>query len=67
MKNGMRVALLLLALAGILLTFRLGFWQLDRAAQKLAWQASIAERGQLPALQATAPAARVSTPSRSSR
>ena len=48
----MRVALLLLALAGILLTFRLGFWQLDRAAQKLAWQASIAERGQLPALQA---------------
>ena len=48
----MRIALLLLALAGILLTFRLGFWQLDRAAQKLAWQASIAERGQLPALQA---------------
>jgi surfeit locus 1 family protein len=51
MKNGMRVALLLLALAGSLLTFRLGFWQLDRAAQKLAWQSSIAERGQLPALQ----------------
>ena len=47
----MRVALLLFALAGTLLTFRLGVWQLDRAAQKLAWQESIAERGQLPALQ----------------
>jgi len=51
-KTGMRVAMLLLALAAASLTFRLGFWQLDRAAQKLAWQSSIAERGQMPALQA---------------
>jgi surfeit locus 1 family protein len=47
----MRVAMLLLALAAASLTCRLGFWQLDRAAQKLAWQSSISERGQMPALQ----------------
>ena len=38
------------ALAGALLTARLGWWQLDRAEQKLALQASLDARAQLPAL-----------------
>jgi surfeit locus 1 family protein len=38
------------ALAAVLLTARLGWWQLDRASQKLAVQAAIEERGQLPAV-----------------
>ncbi|MEO7244994.1 MAG: SURF1 family cytochrome oxidase biogenesis protein, partial [Rubrivivax sp.] len=32
------------------LTARLGVWQLDRAAQKIALQQSLRERGALPAL-----------------
>ena len=45
------VALLwIAALLGMLLTARLGFWQLDRAAQKLALQARIQQRARLPAL-----------------
>jgi len=39
------------ALAAALLTARLGWWQLDRAAQKLALQAAIDERAQLPAIE----------------
>lgn len=42
------VALAALVLAG--LTARLGWWQLDRAEQKRAYQAAIDERGALPAL-----------------
>jgi len=38
------------ALTMALLTARLGVWQLDRAAQKLAAQASIDERAQQPAI-----------------
>ncbi len=44
--------LLLAALAVTLLTARLGFWQLDRAAQKTAMQASLDSRAALPALSA---------------
>lgn len=40
------------ALLMIALTARLGFWQLDRAAQKQALQAQQAQRRQLPALDA---------------
>ena len=47
----------LAALAGVLLTARLGVWQLDRAAQKTALQAAIDERGSLPALDGFAPLA----------
>jgi len=39
------------ALATALLTARLGLWQLDRAAQKLALQAAIEERARLPPLE----------------
>jgi surfeit locus 1 family protein len=46
--------LTLAALAAAALTARLGFWQLDRAAQKIALQASIDERGRLPPLDAAA-------------
>lgn len=38
------------ALAAALLTARLGWWQLDRAAQKLAQQAAAEERARLPAI-----------------
>ena len=38
------------ALLGLLLTAWLGFWQLDRAAQKLALQAQIQQRARLPTL-----------------
>ena len=37
-------------LAGALLTARLGWWQLDRAEQKLALQATLEARAQLPAI-----------------
>lgn len=40
----------LATLAGIVLTARLGLWQLDRAAQKLALQAAIESRGDAPPL-----------------
>lgn len=39
------------ALLGMVLTARLGFWQLDRAAQKMAMQAAVETRGALPPLQ----------------
>lgn len=42
--------LLAITVAGALLTARLGLWQLDRAAQKEALQASIEARGQEPVL-----------------
>ena len=38
------------ALAMTLVTARLGWWQLDRAAQKLAAQAAVDERARLPAI-----------------
>jgi surfeit locus 1 family protein len=40
----------LAAVAGALLTARLGWWQLDRAAQKTALQATLDERSRLPAI-----------------
>jgi surfeit locus 1 family protein len=43
---------LLAALLAVGLTARLGLWQLDRAAQKRAWQVALDERGRLPALSA---------------
>jgi len=53
MKPGLRRAVLLLAtVAAVGLTARLGFWQLDRAAQKLALQAAIEAQQQRPALSA---------------
>jgi surfeit locus 1 family protein len=48
------VAVSLAALVVSVVTARLGLWQLDRAAQKTALQASIDERGRLPALSASA-------------
>jgi surfeit locus 1 family protein len=45
---------LLAALASVALALRLGVWQLDRAAQKLALQASLEARAQEPALAASA-------------
>lgn len=55
MSPARRRALLVL-LATVLavgLSARLGFWQLDRAAQKRAWQGALDERGRLPPLQTT--------------
>jgi surfeit locus 1 family protein len=40
-----------IALVGVLVTARLGWWQLDRAGQKLALQSQTALRGSLPALE----------------
>lgn len=48
------LAILLAALLAAAGTARLGVWQLDRAAQKNAWQAGIEERGTLPPLPAAA-------------
>jgi len=45
-----RLIVLIAALAGCALTARLGFWQLDRAAQKVALQQSVDARSKLPAL-----------------
>ncbi|MEO5735479.1 MAG: SURF1 family protein [Rubrivivax sp.] len=45
-----RTVVLLAAVVGAALTARLGIWQLDRAAQKIAWQTSERERAALPAL-----------------
>jgi surfeit locus 1 family protein len=45
-------------LAATLLTARLGWWQLDRAAQKTALEAAIVERGRLPPLVGAAQLAR---------
>ncbi|MBI3369770.1 MAG: SURF1 family protein [Burkholderiales bacterium] len=48
--KGRAVLVLLAALVGAVGTARLGVWQLDRAAQKQALQARIAERATLPPL-----------------
>jgi surfeit locus 1 family protein len=48
--NYRRVFLLALTLSAAALTARLGFWQLDRAEQKLALQEQIDSRGRLPPL-----------------
>ncbi|MBT9501964.1 MAG: SURF1 family protein [Burkholderiaceae bacterium] len=45
-----RLVVLLAALLAVALTARLGFWQLDRAAQKQAMQTRLDERAQLPEL-----------------
>lgn len=53
MKPRTRAGLILVAtLVSVGLTARLGVWQLDRAAQKIALQEAIEERAQLPALEA---------------
>lgn len=52
-----RWLVLLAAVAGIAVTARLGVWQLDRAAQKIALQASLDSRRTQPALPAAALAA----------
>lgn len=53
MKPRARAGLILAAtLVSVGLTARLGVWQLDRAAQKIALQEAIEERAQLPALEA---------------
>ena len=44
------VVVLMATIAGVALTARLGFWQLDRAAQKIAIQAQIDARRALPPL-----------------
>jgi surfeit locus 1 family protein len=49
-RRGLMLAAALLAVA---LTARLGFWQLDRAAQKQALRAAIEQQGALPPLAAT--------------
>lgn len=49
-----RIVVLVAALAGVALTARLGFWQLDRARQKTELQAAIDTRATLPAIDATA-------------
>jgi len=45
-----KAVVLLVTLASIALALRLGFWQLDRAAQKVALQASLDARSREPAL-----------------
>jgi surfeit locus 1 family protein len=56
MLNGSRIVLLLAAVAGALATGRLGLWQLDRAAQKIALQDAMQRQRELPPLvQADAP------------
>jgi surfeit locus 1 family protein len=47
-----KVVVALAALAAVALALRLGFWQLDRAAQKIALQASLDARGREPPLTA---------------
>lgn len=49
-----RLVLIAAALAGIVLTARLGWWQLTRADEKLAWQATVAARDRLPPLDGAA-------------
>ena len=50
----------LAALAAVLVTARLGWWQLDRAAQKLSLQAALDERSRLPPIDGPALLARSS-------
>src|SRR5262249_102100 len=53
MLNGSRAIILLAAVAGCLATGRLGFWQLDRAAQKIALhEAMLSQRERPPLAQA---------------
>lgn len=47
-----QIAVLVATLAGVLLTARLGLWQLDRAAQKRALQTALEARGAQPELPA---------------
>lgn len=47
-----RIVVLVAALLGVSLTARLGLWQLDRAAQKVAMKRALDERSKLPALEA---------------
>ena len=51
-ETARRLVVLLATLAGMAVTVRLGLWQLDRAAQKEALQASRDERERLPPLDA---------------
>jgi surfeit locus 1 family protein len=53
-----KVLVALAALAAMLVTARLGWWQLDRAAQKLALQAALDERSRLPPIDSAALLAR---------
>ena len=46
------IVVIVAALAGVGLTARLGLWQLDRAAEKLALQAMLEARTAMPALEA---------------
>nr|WP_276597989.1 SURF1 family protein [Roseateles koreensis] len=46
--------LLFLSIVGVSLTARLGVWQLDRAAQKVALQQAVERQGELPPLEGTA-------------
>jgi len=50
MLNGSRIILLLAAAAGVLATGRLGVWQLDRAAQKIALHDALLRQQDLPPL-----------------
>jgi surfeit locus 1 family protein len=53
-ERSQRIVLLIAAIGVCLLTARLGVWQLDRAAQKIALKQSIEERSALPPLPAHA-------------
>jgi surfeit locus 1 family protein len=53
-----RVAVLLATVVGVAVTARLGWWQLDRAAEKAARQTLLTERANLPPLPAAALARR---------
>ena len=55
-----RWVIALAALAAVLVTARLGWWQLDRAAQKLSLQAALDERSRLPPIDGPALLARSS-------
>lgn len=50
MPNGSRLIILLAAVAGMLATGKLGLWQLDRAAQKIAIHDAMLRQRALPAL-----------------
>lgn len=58
-ERSRRIVLLVAAAAACLLTARLGLWQLDRAAQKIALKQAIEERAALPPLPAETLAASV--------
>ncbi|CAN5686169.1 hypothetical protein BH11PSE8_BH11PSE8_34570 [soil metagenome] len=49
-RSGRSWAVLLAAVIGVAITARAGFWQLDRAAQKVALQTSLEARGMMPVL-----------------